>query len=327
VKKNILKECVHIIFKKDFVFNKKLKLIQKRIIAYTKFCSKYILENKKKDKLSNYLEYKKYQQIPNKNKFTNIKFLLLKNKTINTEKKIDSLKEKLLDSNNYEINTSSKRKYSIDTKSKNIKNKNLTICKAVKPFTLTKKSNNISISMTNVYKYEYIRNKYIFNNSQNRGYNKENNPKTIKYINLYIETQKNYSYIFSNDISMNQLITTYNKSKLMTIKLINTSLLFTLIIIDIGIAIVLNKMYEEYDNYIIINWLIPTLFQILIINFIINYLFALFSSFLLFSYYDKRNNNCLYKVIFYIFVEKYMRYLYKIRLLINKYYREFENLK
>ena len=181
--------------------------------------------------------------------------------------------------------------------------------------------------MTNVYKYEYIRNKYIFNNYQNRGYNKEYNPKTIKYINLYIETQKNYSYIFSNDISNNQLITTYNKSKLMAIKLINISLLLTLLIIDIGIAIVLNRMYEEYDNYIIINWLIPTLFQILIINFIINYLFALFSSFLLFSYYDKKNNNCLYKVIFNIFVEKYMRYLFKIRMLINKYYREFENLK
>ena len=327
VKKNVLKEYVNIIFKKDYAFNKKLNLIQKRIFAYAKLCGNYILENKKKDKLSNYLEYKKFQQIPNKNKFTNIKFLLLKNKTINTENLIDTLKEKLLDSNNNEINTSSKRKYSIDTKSKTIKNQNLIICKANQPFTLTKKSSNISISMTNVYKYEYIRNKYIFNNSQNRGYNKENNPKTIKYINLYIETQKNYSYIFSNDISINKLITTYNKSKLMTIKLINISLLLTLLIIDIGIIIVLNKMYEEYDNYIIINWLIPTLFQILIINFIINYLFALFSSFLLFSYYDKRNNNCLYKVIFYIFVEKYMRYLYKIRLLINKYYREFENLK
>ena len=327
VKKNILKEYVHIIFKKDFVFNKKLKLIQKRIFAYTKFCSKYILENKKKDKLSNYLEYKKYQQIPNKNKFTNIKFLLFKNKTINTENKTDFLKEKLLDSNNNEINTSSIRKYSIDSTSKKIKNENLTICKAVKPFTLIKKTINFSNSMTNVYKYEYIRNKYIFNNYQNRGYNKEYNPKTIKYINLYIETQKNYSYIFSNDISNNQLITTYNKSKLMAIKLINISLLLTLLIIDIGIAIVLNRMYEEYDNYIIINWLIPTLFQILIINFIINYLFALFSSFLLFSYYDKKNNNCFYKIIFNIFVEKYMRYLFKIRMLINKYYREFENLK
>ena len=327
VKKNVLKECVHIIFKKDFVFNKKMKLIQKRILAYTKLCGKYILENKKKDKLSNYLEYKKFQQIPNKNKFINIKFILLKNKTINTENKIDLLKEKLLDSNNNEINTSSKRKYSIDTKSKQIKNKGLTICKAIQPFTLTKKSSNISISMTNVYKYEYIRNKYIFNNNQNRGYNKEYNPKTIKYINLYMEAQKNYSYIFSNDISINQLITSYNRSKLMVIKLINISLFLTLLIIDIGIAIVLNKMYEEYDNYIIINWLIPTIFQILIINFIINYIFALFSSFLLFSYYEKRNNNCLCKVIFNIFVEKYMRYLYKIRMLINKYYREFENLK
>ena len=327
VKKNVLKECVHIIFKKDFVFNKKMKLIQKRILAYTKLCGKYILENKKKDKLSNYLEYKKFQQIPKKNMFENMKFLLLKNKTINSEKHLDFLKEKLLDSNSNEINTNSQRKYSIDSKSKKIKSKNLTICNAVQPFTLTKKSSNINISMTNVYKYEYIRNKYIFINNQNNGYNKEYNPRTIKYINLYIETQKNYSYLFSNDISINHLITAYNKSKLMAIIIINISLLVTLLIIDIIIIIVLNKMYEEFDNYIIINWLIPSLFQMLIINFIINYLFALFSSFLLYSYYDKRNNNCFYKVIFNIFVEKYMRYLYKIRLLINKYYREFENLK
>ena len=113
----------------------------------------------------------------------------------------------------------------------------------------------------------------------------------------------------------------------MTIRLINISLFICLLIIDIGLIIVINQFYEKYENYIIINWLFPVLFQVFIINFFINYIFSLFDSFLLFTYYEKRNNNCFFKFIFNIFVEKYMRYLFKIRGLINKYYREFENMK
>ena len=142
----------------------------------------------------------------------------------------------------------------------------LIISKGVKPFTLSPKTKN-NISMDNIYRLESIRNKYICKYSQNFKYDIENDSKIIKYCDLYIETQKNYSYIFSNDILFNQLETTYNKSKLITIKLINAILLISLLIIDIFIIIVFNKVYEKYDNFIIINWLIPVLIQILIFNF------------------------------------------------------------
>lgn len=109
--------------------------------------------------------------------------------------------------------------------------------------------------------------------------------------------------------------------------IINISLFIMLLIIDVAIIIVMNKIYEKYDNYIIMNWLLPVLLQIIVVNFLINYLFAVFDSFLLFYYYKKRKNSYFYKCIFILFVEKYMKYLFNIRTLINKYYRDFEDMK
>ena len=332
-KKDILKEFIFLYFKKDAIFNKKLKVVKKRMFAYANLCGKCILNNKKRDKFSSYLEYKFNQQNSNIpiNDYNDDDLSISKNKTtknINTYKDDFSfLEENLLKINNVnrESKTSLRKSFSLNDKPINKKSKNLIISKGVKPFTLSKK-NKSNISMWYVYRMELIRNKYIFNN-QNKQYYKENNSKTIKYIDLNIETQKNYSYILSNDLSFNQLSTSFNKSVISKIKVIIFSLFICLLIIDIALIIVLNKIFEENGNYIILNWLLPVSFQIIIANFLINYIFALFASFLLFSFYYSRKNNCFFKFIFYIFVEKYMRYLFKIRTLINKYHKEFENMK
>ena len=330
-KKDILKEYVFSYFKKEAIFNKKLKPVRKKIIAYVNLCGKKILENKKKDKYLAYLEYKFNQQNSNIqiSEFDYEDSLIIKNNiSLNNliyNNQLPSLKESLLK----KTKTKLEKSYLNNNNDVNIKSnttEKLIISKGVKPFTLSPKTKN-NISMENIYRLESIRNKYIFKYPQNLKYNIENDSKIIKYCDLYIETQKNYSYIFSNDILFNQLETTYSKPKLITIKLINSILLISLLIIDIFIIIVFNKVYEKYDNFIIISWLIPVLIQILIFNFFINYMFSLLASILLFSNYKKRNNNLFSKCLFIIFVEKYMRNLFKMRNLINKYYPEFDNLK
>ena len=333
-KKDILKECVYTNFKKEAVFNKKLYNIRKRILAFSKLCGNYISKNNKKDKFSFYLEYKFSQQnsnIPINDEDLDDSLIIKNNTSIESNlysSKLNCINEPLINqSKTYkEQKKNLFKNLTNNIKSNNKKNNNLIISKGVQPFTLSQNIKN-NISIWNIYRLESIRNKYIFNNSQNKQYYLKNDSKIIKYIDLYIETQKNYTYILSNDISFNQLSTTYNKTKIAIIRLINISLFASLLIIDIIILIIFNRIFEEYENYIIKNWLIPVLVQIFIINFIINYLFAVIASFLLFSYYKKRNNNCCFKVIFSILVEKYMRYLFKMRALINKYYREFENMK
>ena len=39
---------------------------------------------------------------------------------------------------------------------------------------------------------------------------------------------------------------------------------------------------------------------------------------------EKEKKNCLNKLIFKLFIEKHILYLYKMRLLITKYHKEFE---
>ena len=135
---------------------------------------------------------------------------------------------------------------------------------------------------------ESIRNKYIFNNHQNKQYYMEKNSKTIKYIDLGIETQKNYSYILSNDLSINQLSTSFNKSLISEIKIIIIGLFTFLLIIDIALILALNKIFEENENYIILNWLVPVIVQIIIINFLINYILHFLLLFFCFHFIKKR---------------------------------------
>lgn len=334
-KKDILKEFVYGYFKKISMFDRKFKNVKRRMLAYVRLCGKYYLDNIKQDKFSSYLEYKISQQNSNKpiNNEDLFDSLFLKNNTStniqNSNNQFPSLQETLLNKSKTEkeLKSTIYKNYSINTKPNNINDKKdnkLIISKGVQPFTLSQKSQN-NDSLWNIYRLELIRNRYIFN-SQNNEYYRESKSKTIKYIDLAIETQRNYSYILSNDISFNQLSTALNKKKINVIRLINFSLLITLLMIDAALVIMLKKIYEQYENYIILNWLIPVLFQIIIVNFIINYIFAFIATILLFSNY-KRKKDCCSTFIFNLFVEKYMRYLFKIRTLINKYYREFENMK
>ena len=108
--------------------------------------------------------------------------------------------------------------------------------------------------------------------------------------------------------------------------MVNIILFFTLIIIDMLIILVFNSIYEEYEERIISSWLIPVIIQITIFNFIINYLFALLSTILLFNLYGKRKKKNCFTFIFNLFVEKYMIYFYKIRAFINKYNYHYKHI-
>lgn len=330
-RKDIIKYWVYGYFKKEPMFHRKLHRVKVRMLAFANLCGRYVLKNKPKDKYAYYLEYKISSQNPNASisdyDFNSYPYYKVGTSTNFSNNKIPIIKDKFVikyqtDKN---LKTNLYKDFDIDNKNENINiNKKLFITKGCKPFMLSSTAKANHISMWNIYRIESVKNRYMF---INRDYYRNASSQTIKYINLNIQTLNNYTYMLSNDLYYNKLNQLFGKSKITIIRFMNFLLFFTLLIIDVGIVILVSELYEQYENYLIMNWLIPVLVQIIIFNFVINFIFALFSTFLLFTYYKTKKYNCVCNCIFNIFVEKYMKYLFKIRTLIKKYYKDFENMK
>jgi hypothetical protein len=335
-KKNILKEYTYERIKKFPTFKKKFKKIKKLMLAYAKVCGKNILSKKGVDKYSLYLEYKssynkKLNMLCNQNidkkssKYDNIELDIMQgsnllppqDKIINSNEKDTSLSS-ISNLNISNINNS------FASFNENRKEK-LKIEKASKFFIIQNKITE-QLSLKTLHKFESIKMKYFVNEEKVDDESSRYDTNVIKYVDLDIESQKNYSYIPSNKLSKNTIVLADNKSKIGMTIMVNIILFFILLIIDMLILLIFNNIYEEFEEHIISIWLLPVIFQITIFNFIINYLFALLSSIFLFNYYGKRKKKNCICFIFNLFIEKYMIYFYKIRAFINKYNYHFKHI-
>ena len=335
-KKNILKEYTYEHIKKFPSFKKKFKKIKKLMLAYAKVCGKNILSKKGVDKYSLYLEYKasyneKLNMLCNQNidkkssKYDNIELDIIQgsnllppqDKIINSNEKDTSLSS-ISNLNISNINNS------FASFNENRKEK-LKIEKASKFFIIQNKITE-QLSLKTLHKFESIKMKYFVNEEKVDDESSRYDTNVIKYVDLDIESQKNYSYIPSNKLSKNTIVLADNKSKIGMTIMVNIILFFILLIIDMLILLVFKNIYEEYEERIISSWLLPVIFQITIFNFIINYLFAILSSIFLFNFYGKRKKKSCVSFIFNLFVEKYMIYFYKIRAFINKYNYHFKHI-
>jgi hypothetical protein len=335
-KKNILKEYTYEHIKKFPTFTKKFKKIKKLMLAYVKVCGKNILSKKGVDKYSLYLEYKSSY---------NKKLNMLCNQTIDKKSskyynyELDLMQgSNLLPSQENIINTNEKDTSLSSISNLNINNINnsftsfnenrkekLKIEEASKFFIIQSKITE-QISKKTLHKFESIKLKYFMNEEKLGDESSLLETNVIKYVDLDIDSQKNYSYIPSNKLSKNTNVLTDNKSNLGMTKIVNIILFLILLIIDMVILLIFNNIYEEYEERIVSSWLLPVIFQITIFNFIINYLFALLSSIFLFNFYGKRKKKNCISFMFNLFVEKYMIYFYKIRAFINKYNYHFKHI-
>ena len=101
------------------------------------------------------------------------------------------------------------------------------------------------------------------------------------------------------------------------------NILLVLIMLLINFSLMILQIGEVAKN----NNNIPRLLLMItienfLINFIIHRVICIFIAFTLPKLYGKKKRNCCYKLIFNVFYEKYIRYLYRIRLLIAKYQKE-----
>ena len=194
-------------------------------------------------------------------------------------------------------------------------------------------------------KFERIKNKYICTRKNKVLYEIEIDSMSESasnsheyYSQLVVEHKINLSYFPLEEYFTNEtLIYSDNNLNSNKIKLkmipegykqlinINIALFILLFLLIFGIVIFDKILLNHFGVFIIKVWIIPTIIFYIIIYPISYYLKNLFGSILLFKYYHLKNRGALYsKILFGVFVNKTMIYIFKVRNYITKYEKELD---
>ena len=330
-KLEILRRYIYYVVKKDILFNSKWHLIRNRMITYYRLCGPLLLTQVKKNKYQRYVKNKLKEparenalfSISEDKSFNNSSFL------INTLNKSDILKEvNEIDTKENKIEISNKKRKSAeleDIKEKlNEKDKKskFRISKGAEPFSFSKYGIN-NMKLKTVKKIEDIKNRYINKKKEIKFDETIEIDKEVKiFENLDIESLEGYTYI-STDAMIDKINIIKTNSNKMIINIFTNVILFIIMLL-VNLALLLLELGEtaRNPNNPIRDFFLVIFFYSIIVNFIIHKVICLFIAFSIHKFYGKKKRNCCYKLIFNIYYEKYIRYLYRIRLLITKYQKE-----
>ena len=330
-KLEILRRYIYYVVKKDILFNSKWHLIRNRMITYYRLCGPLLLTKVKKNKYQRYVKNKLKEparenalfSISEDKSFNNSSFL------INTLNKSDILKEvNEIDTKENKIEISNKKRKSAeleDIKEKlNEKDKKskFRISKGAEPFSFSKYGIN-NMKLKTVKKIEDIKNRYINKKKEIKFDETIEIDKEVKiFENLDIESLEGYTYI-STDAMIDKInIIKTNSNKMIINIFTNVILLIIMLLVNLALLILELGETARNPNNPIRDFFLVIFFESIIVNFIIHKVICLFIAFSIHKFYGKKKRNCCYKLIFNIYYEKYIRYLYRIRLLITKYQKE-----
>lgn len=321
-----LRKYVYYTIKKDVLFNSKWHALRNRMLTYYRICGKSILINKKIDKYGKYVY----------NKLLNNKGNLPENinNSINQEDDKDfngnGLTERLLPPQNYSksiiresvnsiLNNNAINRNSTRKSSGNSNNNNFCIVKGCEPFSFSRFGIN-NMKLKTVKKIEDIRNRYIMvkNTKFDDSIDDDANMKT--YDNLEIEALENYTYISTDEIINKLNNSNTNSNRLLLNIMINIILLILFLLVAIGIYLsyLFFEVRKHYEKFYF------NLIGLFILDFMIYYIISIFIAIRLPKLYGYKKKNWKNKFIFNLFIEKYIVYFYRIRLLLIKYHKEFE---
>ena len=321
-----LRKYVYYTIKKDVLFNSKWHALRNRMLTYYRICGKSILINKKIDKYGKYVY----------NKLLNNKGNLPENinNSINQEDDKDfngnGLTERLLPPQNYSksiiresvnsiLNNNAINRNSTRKSSGNSNNNNFCIVKGCEPFSFSRFGIN-NMKLKTVKKIEDIRNRYIMvkNTKFDDSIDDDANMKT--YDNLEIEALENYTYISTDEIINKLNNSNTNSNRLFLNIMINIILLILILLVVIGIYLsyLFFEVRKHYEKFYF------NLIGLFILDFMIYYIISIFIAIRLPKLYGYKKKNWKNKFIFNLFIEKYIVYFYRIRLLLIKYHKEFE---
>jgi hypothetical protein len=330
-KLEILRRYIYYVVKKDILFNSKWHLIRNRMITYYRLCGPLLLSQVKKNKYQRYVKNKLKEPAGENALFSISVDKSLNNSSflINTLNKSDILKEvNEIDTKENKIEISNKKRKSAeleDIKEKlNEKDKKskFRISKGAEPFSFSKYGIN-NMKLKTVKKIEDIKNRYINKKKEIKFDETIEIDKEVKiFENLDIESLEGYTYI-STDAMIDKInIIKTNSNKMIINIFTNVILLIIMLLVNLALLILELGETARNPNNPIRDFFLVIFFYSIIINFIIHKVICLFIAFSIHKFYGKKKRNCCYKLIFNIYYEKYIRYLYRIRLLITKYQKE-----
>lgn len=324
-RKDYLLGYVYDEIKSDVLLGEKWMSIKTRIMAFNKICAwKLLAKINRNDKFNKYLAYKKgcseNKELKN---FVHIELEKIRSRSssiIQTDAIAPLLPP---EEHNNEISIYKGNDLEKDA------NELIQVAKPIQSFTLNNNSQNL-LPIKTIHKFEQIKIKYINSSNANEKNEEDNESEDEKEINkdmhLEITPLDNYTYISTNIVA--KADKTKGELRQICCNLSLNIILFALLIgIYYLLIMIFYDIYNTYEGYIIKAWLIPALFQVTLFRFALNFILNLCISLVLFKYTYKKNISCVVKIFFKLFIEKYMIYLNKIRLLITKYSKDFEYIQ
>ena len=362
--KSICKDYIYYEIKQEVLLGAIWKKIKLRMFSFYYICGDYILRKKNKKqknaKLKEYLKHisRNYDEKSRASINMDVDQILpritIDSNSLNTSKDIKySSKNKISfemankplldkddnDNDSFLLNNSINNKEKKIGK-KNIFNKiinsslssmddlNLNICK-LDNFMLDNKT-KFDKSKRQIERYEKVRNKYIYVHKKVEINEIEIDDKSFDEKDNYcISPQNNYSYLPEDsytNIKKEKNAQKESSKILFKFIFISAILMIIVILFIIFILYLVKTVLNTFDEFILKAWIIPIIFIITILNFILYYIKMLIGSIVLYHGYHLRKKRCIIKCLFWLFVDKTMIQIYKVKNLISKYKKEFDYL-
>ena len=361
--KDLFKDYAYFKIKKNIYLGKNFSRIKNRMRALYNVCGRFMLNKNimnhpdRSKKLENYLKYtgklNKVNLLNNNNKIEindmskkmdnnnqNIKNSLLYELPKNNEEEDNNIINTGYNPPKLNVNINIKLGNAIDINSVVLSSygngKNFKISDKLKKLKVIKSENfqinkitdnKFGVTNKTINRFEKIKNKYITTNKPSKikfpikNINNKDSSLTIDHCNnLSIYNTEDYNKLHDNDISG-------NSGKDFVVLIIMTCILGFIFILLLAISVaVIRKLMNEFEYFMVKIWMLCSIVVLFIIYFLIYLIKIIIASVLLFNYYHSRNKECFIKLMFKIFVDKSLIYMFKVRNYITKYRREFINM-
>ena len=352
--KTMCKDYIYYEIKSEVLLGPIWNKIKSRMMAYYYICGDYYLKFRQKNKFSNYLDQISRIQIGRKTVMPELSDMdqILPRTTngselasvldINNNSKSNNKKNnKAMEMTNKEYNEPllDKEGNGNNLTSLNLKNNKKIGNDDIQGLQIRRTDNfsldNIIISdektKRQIEHFTKVRNKYIYINKRKDANEIEIDERSNDgddNVVFNISPQFNYVYFPSNSFNSqgNNIISKEDTKDIYNFILISFILLLIFACLLTILFISIKELLIIFGDFIINAWIFPLIIIFTVVSFVLYFIKILIGSFLLFHFYHWRKKGWFYRILYLVFVDQSMIYVYKVRNLITKYKKEFDYL-
>lgn len=352
--KTMCKDYIYYEIKSEVLLGPIWNKIKSRMMAYYYICGDYYSKIRQKNKFSNYLDQISRIQIGRKTVMPELSEVdrILPRTTngselasvldINSDSKSNNKKDnKAMEMTNKEFNEPLLDNEGNENKLTSLNlNNNKTISNDNIQGLKIRRTDNFSLdniiisdekTKRQIEHFTKVRNKYIYINKRKDANEIEIDERSNdgdENIAFNISPQFNYVYFPSNSFTTqgNNFISKEDTKDIYNFILISVILFVIFACLLTSLFISIHEILIIFGDFIINAWIIPLIIIFTVVSFLLYFIKILIGSFLLFHFYHWRKKGWFYRILYLVFVDQSMIYVYKVRNLITKYKKEFDYL-